>query len=70
MAKFAIMPAKIRRLMPLPRPFSVIRSPIHMARAVPVARQKPMVNTFRKPSAALRPVVRATAWRKPRPTVT
>ena len=41
--KREMMPAKISRETPLPIPFSVMRSPIHMASAVPPARQMPMV---------------------------
>ena len=70
-AKLEMMPAKIRRLMPLPMPFSVMRSPIHMASAVPAARQKPMVIRPSGPCVdAPRPAVSATACTKPRPTVT
>ena len=34
----ATMPAKIRKLMPLPMPRSVMSSPIHIASSVPPAR--------------------------------
>ena len=39
--RLEMIPAKISRLMPLPIPFSVIRSPIHIARAVPPAMLTP-----------------------------
>ena len=62
-ARLEMMPAKISREMPLPMPFSVMRSPIHMAIAVPAARQKPMVSRPRGPLVALacRPMVSAMA---------
>ena len=36
------MPAKISNEMPLPMPFSVMRSPIHIASAVPAAIERPI----------------------------
>ena len=39
--RFEMIPTKISRLTPLPTPFSVIRSPIHIASAVPPAIHTP-----------------------------
>ena len=39
--RLEMMPTKISREMPLPMPLSVMRSPIHMARAVPPAMDTP-----------------------------
>ena len=53
-------------------PFSVMRSPIHIASAVPAAMQKPIVIKPKVPPLACAPMaeVSATAWRKPKATVT
>ena len=40
---FATIPMKISREMPFPIPFSLIRSPSHIIRAVPAVRQRMMV---------------------------
>ena len=37
------MPMNISMDMPLPMPFSVMRSPIHMARAEPAVRVRPII---------------------------
>ena len=37
------IPTKISSEMPLPMPLSVIRSPIHMASAVPAAMHRPII---------------------------
>ena len=71
-AMLEMMPAKISREMPLPMPFSVMRSPIHMAMAVPADRHIAMVIRPRNAlvAFAFRPMVRAIACRKARPRVT
>ena len=44
-----MIPAKISSEMPLPSPFSVMRSPIHMARAVPPAMLTPTSTVLNQP---------------------
>ena len=47
--RLEMIPAKISSEMPLPRPFSVMRSPIHMARAVPPAMLTPTSTVLNQP---------------------
>ena len=71
----AMIPAKINSEMPLPTPFLVIRSPIHIDSAVPAAIEIPMTQDVMKGEPkvsdfiAPMPTTRPTAWMKPSTTV-
>ena len=45
-----MIPAKISREIPLPMPFSVMRSPIHIAKAVPPAMVMPTRTWLNQPA--------------------
>ena len=47
--RLEMIPAKISRDTPFPRPFAVIRSPIHMASAVPAAMLTPTRTVLNQP---------------------
>ena len=69
--RLEMIPAKMSMEMPLPMPFSVTRSPIHMAKAVPPAMLTPTSTVLNQPSRmTLRLAVKPMACTTAKPTVT